>query len=89
MSLSKIMNAFPKAVPWANLVCRGPLTIEAGLSLRPVPYVICGVQSDSGTGYFPSTSVFPCRYQTTIDPYSITCHPRYVTLATESVVQYE
>ena len=89
MSLGKNMNAFRKAVPWARLVFRGLFAVGAGFSLRPVPYVIFDVQIDTGPGYFPSTSVFPRQYQTTIDPYSITCHRRYVTLATESVVQYE
>jgi hypothetical protein len=35
--------------------------------------VICGRQSKAGTGLYPSTLLFPCKYHSTKAPYSFTC----------------
>jgi hypothetical protein len=56
-----------KAVPWPQAVSRRPLTAEARVRSRVSPCGICGGQSGTGTGFSPSTSVFPCQF------YSIRC----------------
>jgi hypothetical protein len=45
-----------RAMP--QVISRRPLTAEA----RVNPCGICGGQSDTGTGFSPSSSVFPCQY---------------------------
>jgi len=41
-----------------------------GVRFRASPFEICDGQSGAGTGYSPSTSVFPCQYHSTIATYS-------------------
>jgi hypothetical protein len=48
----------------AQAVSRRPLTAEARVS----PRGICGGQSGIGTGFSPSTSVFPCQFHSTGAP---------------------
>jgi hypothetical protein len=38
------------------------------------PCVICSGQRDTGTGFSPSPSVFPCQYNSTAAPYSLIYH---------------
>jgi hypothetical protein len=45
---------------------RRPLTAEARVRAQVNPCGICGGQSGIGTGFSPSSSVFPCQY--TIPP---------------------
>jgi hypothetical protein len=49
----------------AQAVSRRPLTAEARVRSRVSPRGICGGQSGTGTGLFPSTSVFPCQFHST------------------------
>jgi hypothetical protein len=50
----------------AQVVSRRPLTAEARVRTRLNIYGICGVQSGTGTGFSPSSSVFPCQYHSTV-----------------------
>jgi hypothetical protein len=49
----------------AQVFSRRPLTAEAQVRARVKPCGICGVQSGTGTGFSPSSSVFPCQYHST------------------------
>jgi hypothetical protein len=51
-------------------VSRRPLTAEAWVPARVSPCGICGGQNGTGSGFSPSSSVFPCRHHSTIAPYS-------------------
>jgi hypothetical protein len=46
----------------AQVVSRRPLTAEARARVRVNPCGICGGQSGTGTGFSPSSSVFPFQY---------------------------
>jgi hypothetical protein len=46
----------------AQVVSRRPLTAETRVRVRVNPCGICGGQSGTGTGFSPSSSVFPCQY---------------------------
>jgi hypothetical protein len=46
----------------AQVVSLRPLTAEDRVHARVNPCGICGGQSDTGTGFSPSSSVFPCKY---------------------------
>jgi hypothetical protein len=52
----------------AQAVSRRPLTAKARVRSWVGPCGICGGQSGTGTGFSPSTSVFPCQFHSTGAP---------------------
>jgi hypothetical protein len=52
----------------AQAVSRRPLNAEARFRSRVIPCGIWRGQSGTGTGFTPSTSVFPCKFHSTITP---------------------
>jgi len=46
-------------------ICRWSLAEEAPFQSQGCPLDIYGVQSGTGTAFYPSTSVFPCQYHST------------------------
>lgn len=72
----------------ADLYSRRPLLNEAHIAFDASPLGIYGVQSDTGTGFFPNSFVYPVNI---IPPvlYSIfyLSTTDYVTLAIDSVVK--
>jgi hypothetical protein len=52
----------------AQAVSRRPLTAEVRVRSRVGQCGISGGQSGTGTGFSPSTSVFPCQFHSTGAP---------------------
>jgi hypothetical protein len=52
----------------AQAVSRRPPAAEARVRSRVTPCGICGGQSDTGTGFSPSTSGFPYQFHSTGAP---------------------
>ena len=49
----------------ARAVSRGSLVSEARVEFQGNSYVIYGAQINTGTGFSPSNSVFPCQHHST------------------------
>jgi hypothetical protein len=49
----------------AQAISRRLIIAEARVQSRVSPCGICGGQNDKGTGFSPSTSVFPCQFHST------------------------
>ena len=54
----------------AQAVCRRPVKAETLVRYQVSPSEVCDRQSNSGTSFPPSISVFPCPYHSTNVPYS-------------------
>jgi hypothetical protein len=52
----------------AQAVSRRPLNTDARVRSRISLCGICGGQSCTGTGFSPSTSIFPCQFHSTGAP---------------------
>jgi hypothetical protein len=64
-----------------------PLTAETRVWSQTSSCGVCNGQSGTGTGFSPSTSVFPCQCPTTNAPNSFIYHRWCIILATEGVVK--
>jgi hypothetical protein len=59
-------NSVQRGCAMAQAVSLRPLTAESQVCVRVNPCGICDGQSGIGTGFSPSSSVFPCQYHSTI-----------------------
>jgi hypothetical protein len=57
----------------AQAVIHRLLTAEARLRAQVGPRGVSGGQNDTGIGFSPSPSVFPCQYHSTAALYSLMC----------------
>ena len=69
----RILNKWLENLELAvGVISRQPLTAEAWFQTQSFLCGLCGRQIDTGAGFSPGTSVFPCQYHCTFAPYSIT-----------------
>jgi hypothetical protein len=66
----------------AQAVSRRRLTAEAWVRSRVDSCGICGGQSGTGTGFSPSTSVFPCQFHSTGAPLKWTSRENLIIFIT-------
>ena len=55
------------------------VTAEARIQSQASPCNIYGGQSGTGTGFSPTTSVFPCQYHSTSTPYTYSSARSFLT----------
>jgi hypothetical protein len=75
-----------KAVPWLVQLIAGITLHMLGFNPRLISCVYGG-QCGIGTGFPPSTEVFPHQYYSTNAPYSFIFHQCYITLAVDGIMK--
>ena len=71
----------------AQGVSRWPLAAKARSRSQVSPCEVCGGQSGTGTGFYPSTSVIPCQYHSIIALYLFIRHSGSINFAVGSTVK--
>jgi hypothetical protein len=70
--------------PVAHAVSRRPLTASVRVRSQASTCAICGGQSDTITGFSPSTSVFSSQNNSTSVPYPFAYHQHHMGLILET-----
>jgi hypothetical protein len=79
--------SYKKGRAIAQVVSRRPLTAEARVRAPVNPCGICGGQSGTGTGFSPSSTIFPCQYISFQGPSGSEAklHERYYSLSFRNI----